>query len=772
MVTDQPNCTVGTQVAHLVHALALKHGWTKAFATDHIATAAGFGPDIVYKWRQNRIAPSTETVEILLHLGQEEAQLDREWGINLVRAARYYELLALVDALWEPEFQIEIPHNLPKPTYTEFVGRAAERQRLLELLGPASAAPLIMVDGIGGVGKTALVINVAYRCLEASCRPTDAGNTPTFAVMIFVSAKQKYLTADGILPRAYAPDTLRSIYREIAHVLNLDTTRISQEELPSHIRHALGRQRTLLIVDNLETVEDRDSVLAFLYDLPAQVKVVITTREQRYYTPIQLSSLSEAEGICLIEQEAAKQQITITDSDARRLSQGTGGIPAAIIYGIGQLAAGRRMDNVLRRMTDHDGDIARFFFHDSVAPLRGRPAHQLLMAIALFSKSPETTFAFRVAGFTADPQRANEAEVQLLRLSLIRKEGQQFLIHPLTREYTLAELTAQIEFELAARQRWVALYTQFVTEIVPEEWGAWYEPYAPLDAEWENVHAVMNWCVEQRWYNELVQFWQHVHEYMFIYGDIADQIHFQKWLVQAAERHGDRATQVAVLSHTAETLIALGNEEEVELAEHCLVEAWVLRYDVAPEFQSHIALVFAEYYIHRQQYNDVLAWLTIATDLLATVTPEHPNKARREVHILYLRALCLLKQDQLSTASAHFTTVQQLSRQVGWSCLYYDAQRYLAEIAMRQNDLATAETLLYDGLRIVERNHDRRRIACYKQSLALLARHHEQPSSAKRLAQEAEAILDTLGFQSDCDLLDGLLEFSLVDEIPYPARLP
>ncbi|MEH1957715.1 hypothetical protein [Nostoc sp.] len=51
-----------------------------------------------------------------------------------------------------------IPHNLPSPTYTEFIGREADMKKLLERLLPMHGAHMITVHGIGGVGKTALVL--------------------------------------------------------------------------------------------------------------------------------------------------------------------------------------------------------------------------------------------------------------------------------------------------------------------------------------------------------------------------------------------------------------------------------------------------------------------------------------------------------------------------------------------------------------------------------------------------------------------------------------
>ena len=61
-----------------------------------------------------------------------------------------------------------VVQNLPAREYTTFIGRASEIARLRELLDYEHSAHLISVDGIGGVGKTTLVVEVAYRCLNSS----------------------------------------------------------------------------------------------------------------------------------------------------------------------------------------------------------------------------------------------------------------------------------------------------------------------------------------------------------------------------------------------------------------------------------------------------------------------------------------------------------------------------------------------------------------------------------------------------------------------------
>src|SRR5581483_2368081 len=138
----------------------------------------------------------SETLEILIRIGREDAGLAREWGESLLHAAQYANAVNLVNQVWGPKTLRPIPCNLPSRDCTNLIGRQAEVMRLLTFLAPQHAAPLITVDGIGGVGKTALVLDVAYSCWKVSSGEEVAPRVPSFDAIIFVSAKQQFLTPD------------------------------------------------------------------------------------------------------------------------------------------------------------------------------------------------------------------------------------------------------------------------------------------------------------------------------------------------------------------------------------------------------------------------------------------------------------------------------------------------------------------------------------------------------------------------------------------------
>src|SRR5579883_1967236 len=151
----------GKLIDRLVRSVAAAKGWSMMQTMRYIGERTHFSPDMIHRWRQGHYCPLPGTLEILIRVGREDAGLPREWGESLLNSAHYANATNFVNQVWGPKTIRSIPCNLPPRDCTDLIGRQAEVARLLELLSPQHAAPLITVDGIGGVGKTALVLDVA-----------------------------------------------------------------------------------------------------------------------------------------------------------------------------------------------------------------------------------------------------------------------------------------------------------------------------------------------------------------------------------------------------------------------------------------------------------------------------------------------------------------------------------------------------------------------------------------------------------------------------------
>ena len=137
--------------------------------------------------------------------------------------------------------------NLPRPDYSTFFGRDTERNEILDHLNHPRAW-ITIIDGIGGVGKTALALNCGEHIREAAL----AGSND-FEHIIWASAKSERLTSYGISQVQPTFSDLSSLIRTILEVTGFDSE--EAEDRVALAKDVLAISKTLLILDNLETYQ-------------------------------------------------------------------------------------------------------------------------------------------------------------------------------------------------------------------------------------------------------------------------------------------------------------------------------------------------------------------------------------------------------------------------------------------------------------------------------------------------------------------------------------
>lgn len=194
------------------------------------------------------------------------------------------------DATWEPFFEKRpVPfertlHNLPEVDYDEttFIGRKDEAKRLLSDLR-SRRYPVLTLTGEGGIGKTALALDVAYRLVDGEENP--------YELVLWVSLKTEMLTAYGVEDLQDAVRGLDGTVAALGRGISQDFTGSLAE-----LSEALEGVECLIIIDNLESAKG-DEVVQMVDILPPTVNYLFTSRvglgqlERR----IPLPPLSDAE---------------------------------------------------------------------------------------------------------------------------------------------------------------------------------------------------------------------------------------------------------------------------------------------------------------------------------------------------------------------------------------------------------------------------------------------------------------------------------------------
>ncbi len=136
---------------------------------------------------------------------------------------------------------------------------------VLRALGPEDRTWGVLLDGIGGIGKTALAVEAAYRCKERGL----------FDAFIFVSAKQNVLDPQRHTRIEARGSHTQRILNETARVLGQPgIAKLAGDDKRRALLDALREARALLIYDNLETLakEEQEALADFLRELPQSVQ--------------------------------------------------------------------------------------------------------------------------------------------------------------------------------------------------------------------------------------------------------------------------------------------------------------------------------------------------------------------------------------------------------------------------------------------------------------------------------------------------------------------
>ncbi len=315
------------------------------------------------------------------------------------------QIKTYIDSADEPII-LQAASNLPR--IHAFYGRKEEENLLSTILQDLFSWGML-IYGSGGMGKTWLAIRVAQLCKEH------------FVHSYFLSLKEYAMDDRG---RRYVNNlklnSLFQLFDQLARLLGRDEiTKIPAEQRIELILSALVGSKTLLILDNLETLEkdEQDLLLFFLEQLPEGCKAILTSR-------IPIGNSIQMISLLKIDKEAALNFINdvsahnivlaqATKADYFRLYEEAAGNPLLIRWMIGQLRNGDRTELSeaidFLRTCPPGNDPLEFIFGDVLGSLSDQEIN--ILAILTFPSEPITVKAI------AEISNLNEQESrQILKI--------------------------------------------------------------------------------------------------------------------------------------------------------------------------------------------------------------------------------------------------------------------------------------------------------------------------------------------------------------------
>ena len=373
----------------------------------------------------------------------------------------------LATVLWRMEERAStrqrsvLEQRLPAATYTELFGLDTHLAELSEVLLAPHAPWLVSVEGLGGSGKTALAHQLIQQVAQRGARYVDFG---------WVSAQQQTLHPGGSIrllgePALTADALIAALAAQLLEGTGIPVP-VATERALAALEGRLREAPHLIVVDNLETVTDVETLLPTLARLAGPSKFLLTSREaftgqaEIYHFPV--PELAERDAIALMRAEARLRNLRhvaeASDADLRPLFDTVGGNPLALRLVTGQLhllALPQVVENLREARGKRAEDLYRFIYWDAWQRLPD-DARDVLMLMPLFAGDGADLAAIsRVSDLPHDP--LVQALEYLVRLSLVNVAGdlhhRRYSLHRLTETFLLREVIKWQDEDRKLRRR-------------------------------------------------------------------------------------------------------------------------------------------------------------------------------------------------------------------------------------------------------------------------------------------------------------------------------
>jgi hypothetical protein len=335
---------------------------------------------------------------------------------------------------------------LPVPEFSQLFGVDEVVLKVVAQLTAADGPRFISIEGLGGVGKTAVAQAIAYHFAEQTI----------WQDILWISARQEWITAQGQLEKIEDPVySLEDVISRFAHQLGQEQLAgLTAQDKLTRLEPLLSSQPHLIIIDNLETLTDTQALLPALFPLAGQTRFLLTSRhslrDTGYVYTLPLPELASTASQALIESELERQgqAVTLSESVMTAIYQTIGGLPLALKLVTAQLGTLplEYILNGLHNARRQSAEEMYKFIYQRTWRLLSPEAHHLLLTMLLVSPEGEAITWMKLMS-NMPPENFDEALLQLRRYSLLETAGgleePRYRLHRLTTTFLQTEVLLQ-----------------------------------------------------------------------------------------------------------------------------------------------------------------------------------------------------------------------------------------------------------------------------------------------------------------------------------------
>ncbi|MBV7331071.1 AAA family ATPase [Chloroflexi bacterium TSY] len=416
------------------------------------------GGSAVEYWRKGNVPKKfADIIELAQELTR-RGKLGREWLEQFLQSAGHHTLDELIGKLGDEDASgllATLTGDLPPKPYKELVGRDQLVNDVIDSLKSPDSHWIVGVDGMGGIGKTALAREVLEQCLVE--RLFDAG--------VWIQASKK----DPVSHQQASSFalTFETVLDAIGTQLDdNETSQLRITEKQARVQAMLDRERVLVVLDNLETADEpQEELIAKLRPLLGPSKALVTSRHRfkgETYA-INLTGLGHQASILFIqhtgEEKGIKRIANATTEELTPLVQTTNGSPLAMKLVVGQLGhlpvevVLDQLQNVQLANHVNENDYSQFyrFIFMPSWQLLSMDGKKLLVSMAHFPPGVGGTFDAVKATSRLDSSTLGYQIDALWQLSFLEVGDSsslhhiRYYLHALTHYFVLSDIVQELK---------------------------------------------------------------------------------------------------------------------------------------------------------------------------------------------------------------------------------------------------------------------------------------------------------------------------------------
>lgn len=629
----------------------------------------------------------------------------------------------LRESLQRAPFQAisDIPH---------FVGRRALRDELKAALLRPYHQTIYSLEGMGGTGKTALAVHLAYEL-----RPGLPGGV--LWARVDTADPMSVLAA---FAGAYKQDV--SQYRDI-------------ESRSQVVRDILADKRALMVLDNVQN----DGQIKYLLPPTGSCAVLLTTRNPELWATRNAHRVSlgpfdkkKGESRQLFAAVLGQSRVFLEKALFRQIAELLGHLPLAIDMMASRIKVdgGRTTAGFLEKLKDarermnllvYGEENVRLSF-DLSYDLLSQELKQFFAALGVFGGNDFGTDA--VAAVTQNSIEGADVKLrQLYELSLIQlgRPGR-YQLHPLLRDYALEKL-----YDDQAGHRMVSFYVDLSERFERD--------FDTLDLELGNIRHALQIASGQGMDEVFIRGVNAIYAFLDVRGMYG--------LAESSLRQAETLARAAMLpAYHAKALLNLGRILNLQArypeAETHLTEGLALarEYDLT-ETAAGILMGLGTSAYYQGQADRAEAYFQEGL-----VAAREVNYQRAVIVFLDNLALADFRRGDLDKAEAGYLEALALAREIDDPQAESHLLQVLGALEARRGDLDAADKYFLDGLSIARELKFKERISAFLANLGDIAGTRGDSAGAMAYMTESLAIAREIGHRERiCLLLSNMGEVAM-----------